>query len=859
MLPRYAAPLFALLVLAGCGGGGGGGDDGGGDPSGPASISGTASVPDGVTTDSDVNDPNAVFTRNDTPATAQPIPNPGTVTGFATKTPFGQSNSRFASDTDEFDGYQADLVAGQTLVLRIGGWNEQAKDSVDLDLQLYDANVNLIATSEGIEQEERIVVPTSGSYIVLVRAFAGGSAYELSLGAELDSASASAGWNRVADMVPGEAIVTLASDGPGATASALGQRRVLAGGANMPLLVSLEADNGLARAAALSVEVDDWTGAPLDAAQAERRRTIRALKRLAAAPGVASASPNTILRASAVPNDPFYALQWHYPVINLPAAWDITDGSRAGSPVVVAVVDTGVVLAHPDLQGQLVAGYDFVSDAARALDGDGIDSNPNDPGDRDYGGGSSWHGTHVAGTVAAATSNGSGIAGVAGGARVMPVRVLGRGGGTAFDILHGIRFAAGLDNVSGTRPSRAADIINLSLGGPEYVQAVQDAVTEARAAGVIVVAAAGNEAVSRPSYPAAYDGVISVSALDINGGLSDFSNFGSTVDVAAPGGSAAQTDVNADGYADNILSTYLSEVTGSPQASYGFLQGTSMASPHVAGVLALMRAVNADISPAQVDALLSSGQMSDDIGNAGRDNSFGHGRINAYQAVIGARSLIGNTDRPAVLASAPTRLDFGGSGSQLTLRLTNQGDGGLAAPTLTRSDSWISISSPTAVNGGFEYRVTAARGSLPAGAYGGSISVASSIGNLTVPVTMLIASNDATGDAGRVYFLLLDPETGQNLGQVDAAASGGRYTFRFDNVAAGEYTLVGGSDLDNDDFICGSGESCGAWPVIGAPDILELAGSNLTGLVLSVGPGGALRSAGLHAPDPRGFALQPKD
>jgi len=151
------------------------------------------------------------------------------------------------------------------------------------------------------------------------------------------------------------------------------------------------------------------------------------------------------------------------------------------------------------------------------------------------------------------------------------------------------------------------------------------------------------------------------------------------------------------------------------------------------------------------------------------------------------------------------------------------------------------------------------RGSLPAGAYGGSISVASNIGTISVPVTMLITSADTTGDAGRVYFLLLDPDTGENLGQVDAAASGGRYTFRFDNVAPGTYTLVGGSDLDNDDFICGAGESCGAWPVLGAPDGITIDSSNVTGLAMSVGPGGALRSAGLHASDPRGFALRRKD
>ena len=850
--------LLPILLVAACGGGGG---DGEGGVDGP-SVSGTATLPQGLAVDSDVNDPNTRFASNDSPDDAQPIPNPVTLTGFASAVPFGQPGGRFSSRADFFDGYRVDLAEGQAIALTIGNWDETDRTAVDLDIFLLDLDLNTIASSEGIDRDELIVVPASGSYLVLVEALTGASTYELSLGAELSAADLRRPrWNRAHDFVPDEAIVSLADSTatPEATTNALGGRRVRAGRAGMPMLVALGGEGPPAQAAAATVRaVNAWSGRALPAEEAARARTIRELKTLAAAPAVANAGPNYRLAASAVPNDRFYPLQWHYPAIQLPAAWDITRGDRAGRPVIVAVVDTGVLTSHPDLAGQLVAGFDFVSDATRALDGDGIDADATDPGDRNFGGASSWHGTHVAGTIAAATDNDSGVAGVAGGARVMPVRVLGRGGGTAFDILHGLRFAAGLDNVSSQRPAQAADIINLSLGGPAFVPEMQDAVNQARAAGVIVVAAAGNEASQRTSFPAGYDGVISVSAVDIANNRSDFSNFGDTVDVAAPGGSGSAGDANADGYPDNILSTHADDSGGTAQPAFGFLNGTSMAAPHVAGVLALMRAIHPAITPAEVDTLLTSGAITDDLGSPGRDDSFGHGLINAFKAVVAARDLAGGGALPPVLAAVPARIDFGSGSAGRTLRLENQGDGVLDVTAVTASDDWIVVSGGSSVNGGLAFQISVDRSGLANGAYGGRLTITSNIGSHTVPVTMLVTATAAASDVGRVYFLLLDPASDLSLAQVDAAASNGRYSFRFDGVAAGDYFLVAGSDLDNDDFICGPGESCGAWPVSSAPDVLSVAADDVAGLAMSIGASGALRGSAATTIPPRGYRLRPK-
>jgi serine protease len=306
------------------------------------------------------------------------------------------------------------------------------------------------------------------------------------------------------------------------------------------------------------------------------------------------------------PNDPLFAQQWDYTDVTggmrLPAAWD----KSTGAGIRVAVIDTGY-RPHVDLQGQILAGYDFIADTAISNDGTGRDSDASDPGDWTAAGqcgtgsaasNSSWHGTHVAGTIAALTNNGIGVAGVAYGAKVVPVRVLGQCGGYTSDIADGIIWASG-GTVSGvTNIAARAHVINMSLGGSGACDTTtQNAINSARSRGTVVVVAAGNSNVNASNAnPANCSGVIAVAATSKAGGKASYSNYGSIVDVAAPGGDSGAA----------ILST-LNAGTKAPGAdNYAGYMGTSMATPHVAGVVALMLAKNPNLTPDEVEARLKS-------------------------------------------------------------------------------------------------------------------------------------------------------------------------------------------------------------------------------------------------------------
>ena len=285
-------------------------------------------------------------------------------------------------------------------------------------------------------------------------------------------------------------------------------------------------------------------------------------------------------------NDPYYSQQWHLHNINVEGAWDKTKGKG----ITVAVIDTGVTKVRDLEETEFVKGYDFVNDRENASDDNG-------------------HGTHVAGTVAQATNNSYGVAGVAYEAKLMPLKVLSDyGGGTIADIAEAIKFAA--DN--------GADVINMSLGGGGESQLMKEAINYAHSKGVVIIAAAGNENQNSASYPARYPNVFAVSALGPDGLKAPYSNYGAGVDISAPGGSDAgkvlQATVDMDSKGEEVFIG---------------LQGTSMASPHVAGVAALVKASGIEEPDEIVKVIAKSARVIQDDGL----NYYGAGQLNAEAAV----------------------------------------------------------------------------------------------------------------------------------------------------------------------------------------------------------------------------------
>ncbi|MGE0454313.1 MAG: S8 family peptidase [Vicinamibacteria bacterium] len=345
---------------------------------------------------------------------------------------------------------------------------------------------------------------------------------------------------------------------------------------------------------------------PADVSVADAVASLRAMRE------VEYAEPNYVARAFLAPNDPFYDRQWNMKLINAERTWDIQKGS---SEVVVAVLDTGVAFEDfgpyrkaPDWGStRFVQGFDFENG----------DSHANDD---------NFHGTHVASTIAEATDNAVGVAGLAFGCALMPVKVLDAEGFGSFSVVSdGIGYAV----------ANGAKVINLSLGGEFESQTLKAAIDRAVTAGVTVVAAAGNESTSTISFPAAFPNVIAVGAVDARKRRAPYSNTGSALDVVAPGGDIDRDD-DDNGRPDGILQQTINPFVSLPlrleQFVYLYVDGTSQATPHVAALAALLYSQGIK-SPAAIQKAIES--TAEDLGAAGRDDEYGHGLIRPAEALKG--------------------------------------------------------------------------------------------------------------------------------------------------------------------------------------------------------------------------------
>ncbi|MDI9244846.1 S8 family peptidase [Marinobacter sp. CHS3-4] len=837
---------FGLLVfgtglwLSGCGGGSSG-------PV-PPDLSGSVGIETNTRVDGDTADEArlGLSVDNNTPATAQQLPANATVGGYLSfnddtyDNPIGSyPNGPFDYSRDRTDLYVAELAEGDRISLQVFASPDLflVTDIADPTRQirvLKSDGGNLVDALPPVERTGdlnpmTVTLPTgfeSGSYLIELSTSGGMPfRYVLSLADIASTTSLNARYSEPTFVIDQAVVQMAVPAAPRAMASSVGVVRQQSLGNGTWLM---KRNSSAVRILSDQAEPD------------QRKSTLGWIRSLRKQPGVVSAEPDYIYTAQAVApdNDDFFSRQWNLTLMQTRLAWQVAPNN--GSGVGIAVLDTGLFSSspssrgawHPDLDAnvRLVTetdpepNMDFVT-GDRDIDGTaGRDTNPADPGDG-RSRSSNFHGTHVAG-IAAAVDNDIGIVGVAPEALIYPLRVLGKEGvGSSSDLIAAINWAAGRDEI---------DVLNLSLGGLGNSEALRNAINAAwdGGNGKLIVAAAGNAATSDATFPAAYDNVIGVGAVDGAGVLAGYSNTGPSVNVVAPGGDASR-DADQDGFADLVVSTYGTDEGGSFVANYASLQGTSMAAPHVAGVYALMKGEVPTLTPVQFLAFLRGGSLTRPLAPT---SDYGFGLIDALESVY----AVLEGDPPISLSSSPSAIQFNSAvlSSALTLNPFPENET-VTITDLTPGAPWLSASvedpeQPLQVN-----VVASPDGLDPEGRFVTELVVSYDPDNgaadtLAIPVSLQLGADVDDKNAGRHYILLINADDEEaEIQQTIVTATDGRYRFEFDDIEPANYFLVAGTDTDNNGLICENGEACAEYPVNGLPETIRLGDDPQNGVRLN--------------------------
>lgn len=824
---KLISVFSALFLLGGCGGGGGDSLD-----SQEPGLSGTISIESGTRVDSDTADDSRLneAVSNDSSSTAQLVPSTGILGGYLSATSGTYSDSGefvFRYVIDGQDTFRAELAAGSMISVQV--FRDPSFAAPAVTLSVFQGGALLDSDSGTGDPPLTVTSPDAGPSEISVGTTGGGPfRYVLSVSTTSFTNFQSSHYGEP-EFVPDEAIVLMSSKEQG-NVSPQGVTGVLSASSAKPLGQGA----WLVRRDPFGAVASQSNGA----FSGEREQTLRWITDLKSQPGVQVAEPNYIYRAQA--DRDLSSLQWNLPLISMPLAWQAAPA--LGNSVGVAVMDTGLFTSTPqtygdwhlDLDANVVpfnSGriLDYVSAEVdidpQFNDPSGYDNNPADPGDGKPQS-SNFHGTHVAGIVAALRDS-AGVDGVAPEATLWPVRVLGRdGAGTLDDLVAAVNWAADNPDI---------DVINLSLGGVGPSTVLEAAINRADDNGKLVVAAAGNQGSDEFIYPAAFDRVVGVGAVDAGKVRASYSNFGGSVDLVAPGGDATR-DANLDGNADLVISTWGVDDGGDFIRSYAGLQGTSMAAPHVAGIYALMKSVNAElVTPGQFRAWLASGSLTESVGNR---TEYGAGLINALKSVDAA--LDGSVS--TIVLSSPSAIEFDRArfSSELDFTVYPEGES-VVVNGISFNSALISLDPALSVGSSLPDSVSVSvveEGVVEGQSYSTTIQIDYSAGGesgtLEVPVTIDLRALADERDAGRHYVLLVSPdESRETIEQRVVKARDGSYSFSFDGIEPGEYFLVAGTDTDNNGFICESGEACAEYPVNGLPETIVIGEERLTGVNLS--------------------------
>lgn len=753
--------------------------------------------------------------NNIEPLEVQPLKNPSQVIGHAKYNAESDIN-------DKWDLYSIDLVGGQYASLETTEWDEDEPDKNDLDLHVLNSNGIVIASSTGSETYEVVTLPGSGTFYVAVEAYNGKSRYVLTIGSVYQGFKLSNYSSEVAieknkiRIAPRSEEVAFQSLIENDRYNQLNiqresffnfKRSNLAPNAGYLYEVS-EGDAELARAKRLYKEsIGGSFFKPTDE-QIDDMLFKKYISLTASLHKDFYVEPSfKISSLGAFKATDYYGLQWNHHNINTAEAVNAV-GNELNNTV-VAVLDEGSPTKNSGVYNLIDfvdGGYDFIDD----------DSDPTGPSVNN-------HGTHVAGIIAADNTkeyiNGMSV-------RVLPIRVLGPNGGSTEGIINGLKYAGGETNSSGTSyksDNFPISSINMSLGGCYTSEYECNEISNFIArSGIPVVVASGNckcNGVSSSSYcpvptnPAQCEGVIRVAATDFENIRAPYSSYDQTVDIAAPGGNTS-LDKNADGNPDGVLS-YSADDDGD------FWQGTSMAAPHVAGAIALMKVVNPSLTPTDIDNMIIEGKMTNDIDTVGKDIYTGYGLLDVVKSVDEASKFeAGSAVKDSVNVS-PTQLKYAFTIKDLNITITKVGSGNLSITGVYADQpDGIKFTAPGAELPFGTYQFSIDRSFYTEGSYQNTFYFGLSDGTYPrVTATFAVGDERQAPDLGTTYALLIDNETGDVVQEITLDISSGSAAYEFTNIdSSKKYRINIGSDIDSDNFICQWGEFCDSMPESNDPE-----------------------------------------